>query len=584
MIRVVQLRKLARVSHRFALLLVLSALVVAGVAVGVAVGSRGAGGLDLTQAANAGCKKVGWIAQVHRAPSQPHPRLAGVPKGCACPGGNCSKVAKGQWLFANETMLSGGGRITFKSVVKGVPNLTCIVARNSQNVIYPQLGTEPNERAVLRVVGGATSCQVEQGDWTTRKNAVFLIHGTKLTVIPLKDPVFGMKAVGEGSLIQVKKGTVRVGSKAVARNQQVVDDGSSVGAVTPLDLDPVLKPALCALTPELRLTDVRTASGARPGGNPIGLAPDRFGYLWFTDDATPAIGRYNMKTRKITYPNNGGVDPDSVPRFIIADTTGMIWFTDAGATPAIGKIDPRTRKIVEYDLPPGSIPWNPAYDPVHKLVWFTDQRQPTGAIGSLDPKTGEITLYTTGLNLGSHPQGIVVDRRGNVWFTDDNDPRPAIGRLDGTTHVIEEYESGLVEDSLPRGITIDPAGRVWFADQRTIDNSRPNAPGDGLIGMIDTADPKHEIVEYAVFSNGGNRRSIPQGLVWYRGFVWFTDDGGKKAIGRIDPTTGAITESSKNLVANSQPIGIVVAKGALWFTDRSKSAPKIGRLTAKPSC
>jgi streptogramin lyase len=66
--------------------------------------------------------------------------------------------------------------------------------------------------------------------------------------------------------------------------------------------------------------------------------------------------------------------------------------------------------------------------------------------------------------------------------------------------------------------------------------------------------------------------------------VWFTDDGAKKAIGRIDPTTGAITESSKNLVPNSQPIGIVVAKGALWFTDRSKSAPKIGRLTAKPSC
>ena len=150
--------------------------------------------------------------------------------------------------------------------------------------------------------------------------------------------------------------------------------------------------------------------------------------------------------------------------------------------------------------------------------------------------------------------------------------------------LINEYETGLVEDSLPRGITIDPAGRVWFADERTTDNSRPNAPGDGLIGMIDSTDPKHRIVEYAVFSNGGNRHSIPEGLVWYRGFVWFTDDGATKAIGNIDPTTGAVTESSKNLVANSQPIGIVVAKGDLWFTDRLKSAPKIGRLTAKPSC
>jgi streptogramin lyase len=66
--------------------------------------------------------------------------------------------------------------------------------------------------------------------------------------------------------------------------------------------------------------------------------------------------------------------------------------------------------------------------------------------------------------------------------------------------------------------------------------------------------------------------------------VWFTDDGATKAIGRIDPTTGAVTESSKNLVPDSQPIGIVVVNNVLWFTDRLKNAPKIGRLEAKPSC
>jgi streptogramin lyase len=567
------------VSRRFAVSLVLGALLVGG----VAVASRNASGFDLPQAANAKCKEVGWLSQVHGASPQPYLRLSGAPKGCTCRGGDCSKVTKDQPLFENETMVSGGGKITFKSVVPGVPNLTCIVSKGSRNVIYPQMRTRANERAVLRVVGGATSCQVEQGQFKTAKSAVFVVGKTKLTVHPLIDPVFGIKAVGNGSLIQVKKGTVRVGSKAVARNQQVAPDGTAAGAITPLKLDPALKPGLCALTPEIRLTEVSKASGARPGGNPIGLAPDRFGYLWFTDDATPAIGRYNIATGKITYPHNGGVGPDSVPRFIIADTNGMIWFTDAGETPAIGRIDPKTQTIVEYDLPPGSVPWNPAYDRVNKLVWFTDQR-PNGALGALDPKTGVVTEYTKGLNLGSHPEGLVVDRRGNVWFTDDNDPRPAIGVVDHETHLITEYETGLVADSLPRGITIDPAGRVWFADERTIDNSRPNAPGDGLIGMIDSTDAKHQIVEYAVFSNGGNRHSIPEGLVWFGGFVWFTDDGATKAIGRIDPTTGAVTESSKNLLANSQPIGIVVASGDLWFTDRLRSAPKIGRLTAKPSC
>ena len=329
---------------------------------------------------------------------------------------------------------------------------------------------------------------------------------------------------------------------------------------------------------------MRTASGAHPGGNPLGLAPDLNGNLWFTDDATPAIGLYDLATGKITYPQNGGLRPDSVPRFIVADTNGAIWFTDAGATPAIGMIDPKAKTIVEYNLQPGSVPWNPAYDPVHNLVWFTDQRKPTGAIGVLDPRTKAVTEYTRGLIPGSHPEGLVVDARGNVWFTDDSGPSPAIGTLDGATHVIHEYESGLVAGSLPRGITIDPAGNVWFADELTIDNSKPNAPGDGLIGVISTTDPKHRIVEYAVAANGGNRHSIPEGLTWYRGYVWFTDDGATKAIGRIDPTTGAITESSKNLIADSQPIGIVVANNVLWFTDRLKNAPKIGRLEAKPSC
>ena len=125
-------------SQRFALLLVLGALLAAG----VAVLARGASGLDRTPAANAACKEVGWIAAVHGAAPKPSLRLAGASKACACPGGNCSKVAKKQRLFANETMISGGGKITFKSVVTGVPNLTCIVSSKSRNVIYPQSAHE----------------------------------------------------------------------------------------------------------------------------------------------------------------------------------------------------------------------------------------------------------------------------------------------------------------------------------------------------------------------------------------------------------------------------------------------------------
>jgi hypothetical protein len=200
-------------------MLVLGALLVWG-----AAGSES--GLALPQAASAGCKDVGWIAELRTAAPQAYVRLAGAGKACACPGSKCANVARNQRLFENETMFSGGGKITFKSVVKGVPNLTCIVSKKSQDVIYPRVPTRPNERAVLRVVDGATSCQVEQGQYETVKNAVVVIHDTKLTIHPRIDPVFGIKAVGKGSLIQVRKGSVRVGSKAVGRNQQVVVPGN----------------------------------------------------------------------------------------------------------------------------------------------------------------------------------------------------------------------------------------------------------------------------------------------------------------------------------------------------------------------
>ena len=522
-----------------------------------------------------------------------HLKLATTSKSCACPAKKCTRVSRGQRLFRNEELYSGSGKITFKSSVKGIASLTCIMLRNATNILYPSIVFRfPGQYAVLHVQSGATSCQVERGPWARGKTtAVFTVRDAEIRVHTVEDPVFGMKATSTGSLIQVKKGTVTVSaqnagsSKSVKRDQQVLvpRNGNSLGAVTLLKPDPTLQPALCTLAPSLRSNKIITASGAHPGGNPLALAADANGDIWFTDDVTPAIGVFNVKNGKIRYVTSG-LDPDGIPRFITADTAGNVWFTINGPKPAIGKIDPTTKTLTEYSLRPGSIPWAPAYDSIHKLVWFTDQRKPTGAIGSLDPSTGAIAEYSSGLRSGSHPQGIAVDTRGNVWFTDDNDPSPAIGTLDAKTHEIHEYSTGLVPRSLPRGITIGRDGNVWFADQRTVNNRKRNAPGDGLIGMINPTDSGRRIVEFAIGANGGNRRSVPEGLAWFRGYIWFTDDGATKAIGRLDPWTGAVTESSKGLVPNGKPIGILVTKGVLWYTDRQEDSPKIGRLEARPSC
>lgn len=500
-------------------------------------------------------------------------------------------------------MYSGGGKLTFRSTVKGVPTLTCTMPRNSKSIIYPKAIalSSPKDHAVLELESGGVSCQVEQGQWRKgQANSVFIVGRMELKVASIEDPVFGMRTTAKGSLLQVKTGTVNVGTakssaRPVSRNKQVFVSGVGKPAVTvkPLaTLDPTLKTDLCALTPDLTLTDVATASGAHPGGNPLALAADASGNIWFTDDVTRAIGVYNVTNPQITYPGYVGLRPDSVPRFITADTAGNIWFTDDGPAPALRMIDPGARTSTEYDLPAGSVPWAPTYDPIHHLLWFTDQRQPTGAIGVINPADPSHTVTEIGLpRTGGHPEGIAVDANGSVWFTDDSTRSPtsaAIGTIGATTidahqPAIRELSTGLVPGSLPRGITAGADHDVWFADHRGEQEDSSGHPigGDGLIGHIDSA--TGTITEYSIAANGGNRNSVPEGLAVSGGYVWFTDNGVLKAIGRIDPITGAVTESTEGLVPESKPIGILVSDHILWFTDRLGQSPRIGRLAAIPS-
>ncbi|HEX4526989.1 MAG TPA: hypothetical protein VH108_09660 [Gaiellaceae bacterium] len=557
--------------------------------------SRGSSKLPLRHSSSAGCQQVGSVAHVFPG-SGAHLRLDAASKGCSCPGSpSCKVVSQDQPLFAAESMYSGHGTITIESGLGGVPTFTCVVTHGAADVIYPKTTAKSRKGVVvLQHLTGSTTCRVTEGpERSARKpNAVFVMANTAISI--QGDPVFGMKRTSHGSLVQVKTGTVAVGTTSTGarvalrpKKQVFVPSGAAKpGAVTTLKPDSTLQKALCTLTPDLKETGITPTSGGNAGSHPQGLAPDRDGNIWFTDNGTtPAIGRYDLKTGGITETTQG-LPNGGTPRWIAVDTKGTIWFTIDGPSPAIAELDPGTRAITTHSvgLHPGSVPWAIVTDPIDKRVWFTDQSKTNPAIGTINPKTGAITEYTAGLNKGSHPEGIDVDRKGNLWFTDDNDPNPAIGTVDRNTHKIHEYSTGLVEGSLPRGIAAGPDGRLWFADDRTKPphNSATHAPGDGLLGAIDPA--TKVITEYAIDANGGNAGSIPEGLAAdANGHVWFTDDGAAKAIGMIDPVTGAVVETKTALSAASEPVGIVVVGSSLWFTDQLPT-PRIGRIKALPSC
>ena len=68
---------------------------------------------------------------------------------------------------------------------------------------------------------------------------------------------------------------------------------------------------------------------------------------------------------------------------------GMIWYVGQFGN-IIGRIDPKTDKIQEWDLPPGSLPHSVMIDK-QGGIWFTGNGN--GTVGKFDPATGQSKVY-----------------------------------------------------------------------------------------------------------------------------------------------------------------------------------------------
>ncbi len=128
------------------------------------------------------------------------------------------------------------------------------------------------------------------------------------------------------------------------------------------------------------------------------------------------------------------------------------------------------------------------------------------------------------------------------------------------THDITEYPTPTpVSD--PWGITSGPDGALWFTEANA-----------DQIGRIDPT--THAITEYYI-SHGSAPGEITSGP---DGALWFTMHR-LNQIGRIEPTTHAITKYAIH-TANSNPQAITSGPdGAVWFAEFN--ANKIGRIDPK---
>jgi virginiamycin B lyase len=246
------------------------------------------------------------------------------------------------------------------------------------------------------------------------------------------------------------------------------------------------------------------------GSAPHDVAPAPDGSVWYTAQASGALGRLDPKTGQTEHIALGA---ESAPHGVIVGPDGAPWITDGGLN-AIVRVDPQTRDVRTFPLPdnrPGANLNTAAFD-ASGVLWFTGQ---SGVYGSLNPRTGEMRVFDAPLGRG--PYGITSTPDGAVAFSS----------LAGSYIAIIEPETGAVDvDEPPTGgagarrIWADSQGRLWVSEWNAGKLARYD-PRDG--SWREWPLPGDAPMAYAVY-------------VDWRGHVWVSDFGGN-ALHRFDPQT-----------------------------------------------
>jgi streptogramin lyase len=141
----------------------------------------------------------------------------------------------------------------------------------------------------------------------------------------------------------------------------------------------------------------------------------------------------------------------------------------------------------------------------------------------------------------------------DVWITDFNND--VVWRY----HLANgQFTSSPVSN--PADVAVDVAGNAWFTQPGDV-----NAPGTSNIGRIDAATGNVTTTP----TTDGSITVAPRDIaVAADGNVWFTARFTPQAVGRLNPSTNAVTLFP---VANTGPSGIAASPdGTVWFTQETK--------------
>jgi virginiamycin B lyase len=228
----------------------------------------------------------------------------------------------------------------------------------------------------------------------------------------------------------------------------------------------------------------------------------------------------------------------------LAARDGMLWYTGQMVN-ALGRVDPKTGAVKQFPLKnPHSGPHGLTED-AQGSIWYTGNA--AALIGKLDPKSGQVTEYKMPDARVKDPHTLIFDKAGILWFTAQN--ANTIGRLDPRSGEIKLLTPP-TPNSRPYGMALDSAGNLFVVQFGT--------------NRVARVDPRSlEIKEYVLPDAASRPRRIAitgDDIVWY-------SDYSRGYLGRLDPRTGEVREWRSPSGPKSQPYGISVIDGALWYSE-----------------
>ncbi len=315
------------------------------------------------------------------------------------------------------------------------------------------------------------------------------------------------------------------------------------------------------------VTDFSTPAGADPWGE----AFDSSGRVWVAMpgcDPSPKCSTSTPPGKLVVYDpgTSSWVKTISLPSgygqplFLAFDHSGRVWFS-MPVTNAIAVYDPAANTFKQWGVPTSAAgPWGIAVDG-NGIVWFAEHYG--NKIGSFNPSTQAFKEIATPAT-NSQPYGITVDSANNVWFTENTDAVALIAEYAGGT--LKEYKirnsatsgTGLT----PHLITVDPNGDVWWTEGFV-----------HSIGVLRVASAQpgtnNGVKEYQYSLTCSNCGAHTSGIsVDKKGQVWFDDS--LQSIFSSFPINGTGTFSIYNTPSsNSHPHdGLAVdSQNRIWFAE-----------------